>query len=411
MKFKTILFLVLALNWGCAAIKGRPPVLSIRTAEMGTLILEVHMFDVKNGWALAQSGQGVNFHHLLLHTANGGESWMDGTPRSASNDMDMDAYFFDSRHGWLWVRDRKKEIDYLLLTVNGAKSWTHVDLPFHFEEGSACHFSNLDHGIASESDGGLGSFAIRFFETFDGGRNWKLVPIVPPAPEMNLPACTIHLSSMSPDTASYLPPATLIITHGDMLDEQPKDAVRLSISTNLGKTWRDLNLPLPSERYRDGLVDFMAPLFLDATHGWLAARVSRRNTNDTLAWNAMVFYTTADGGQTWAPRPGIIDGGTNSFGAERQLNFVSARNAFVCAGACLFVTHDGAKSWQRIKPNIDFDRTVSNGGVAQIDFVDKKHGWAVVYDTYKYPPWDKCYLYKTSDGGATWTELPLKIVP
>src|SRR5437762_7884763 len=54
------------------------------------------------------------------------------------------------------------------------------------------------------------------------------------------------------DGISYYPPTKVIITHGDQGDEQPKGAVRLSLSTNLGKAWRDLRLPVP-EKYRDGL--------------------------------------------------------------------------------------------------------------------------------------------------------------
>ena len=54
-----------------------------------------------------------------------------------------------------------------------------------------------------------------------------------------------------------------VITHGDIDDEKPKDAVRLSVSANLGKTWQNVILPLPSEKYRDGLVECGDPVFLD----------------------------------------------------------------------------------------------------------------------------------------------------
>ncbi len=163
--------------------------------------------------------------------------------------------------------------------------------------------------------------------------------------------------------------------------------------------------------YRDGLVECDTPIFLNGKNGWMPVRIVKWNAGHVLAWNVLAFYTTDDGGETWTPRPGIIEGGTNFVGSYRQLDLVSGRDIFVCNGANLCVTHDGAESWRTIKPDIDLDRASSHGGVLQIDFVDATHGWAVVYDTFKDFPHEKYYVYKTSDGGATWMELPLRIAP
>jgi len=94
--------------------------------------------------------------------------------------------------------------------------------------------------------------------------------------------------------------------------------------------------------------------------------------------------------------PTAIECITNSLAGRGQFDIVSARDIFVCNGANLYVTHDAAKSWQTIKPNIDFDRTSSHGEVYRIDFVDARHGWAVIYDNFPHP---KYYLYETSDAG------------
>jgi hypothetical protein len=329
---------------------------------------------------------------LLLLTADGGASWTDGTPRDISNGTNIEeVYFWDLRHGWVTVRDSKKEVIYMLLTTNGGKSWTRAAIPFFNTDGLGLHFFNPDHGVAGEVDAGLGNAYYRFFETHDGGKNWKPVMIVPPDPEMSRPG-EIHLCNLCGDTINYDPPANVIIAHGDMGDEEPKDAVRLSISTNLGKSWHNLNLPLPSEKYRERLIECDTPVFVDDKHGWLPVHLIKENadgtnadgTVGTVTWNEMAFYTTDDSGETWTPRPGIIDGGTNGIGS---LDIVSAKNIYVNSGANLSVTHDGAQSWQTIKPNIDFDRTNSNGDISdgiswQIDFVDVKHGWAVISETF-----------------------------
>lgn len=266
--------------------------------------------------------------------------------------------------------------------------------------------------MANTADGSAGSSWVRFYATHDGGKNWKPVNIIPPGGVYStIPPGEIGLSDITPERMGFCPPANVVITHGDMDDELPKDAVRLSITTNLGTMWLDVNLPLPSEKYHDGLVESDDPVFLDRKNGWLPVRIVKWNAGYTLAWNVLAFYATDDGGETWTPRPGIIEGGTNFVGSYRQLDIVSVKDIFVCNGANLYVTHDGAQNWQIIKPNLDFDRTSSHGGVSQIDFVNATHGWAVVYDTFKHFTHNKYYLYKTSDGGKTWTELPLKIAP
>ena len=82
-------------------------------------------------------------------------------------------------------------------------------------------------------------------------------------------------------------------------------------------------------------------------------------------------------------------------------------------GPNLYVTHNGARSWRTIKPNVDFglEGAKSRRDVSRMDFVDATHGWILISDNHSFAPYGKCPLYRTSDGGSTWTELPLKIVP
>jgi photosystem II stability/assembly factor-like uncharacterized protein len=413
MKSKLILCLALVLSGGlfvgCAVVKEHSASISNPTGAEN-FISDIQMLDASNGWA--QTGDPDDFR--VLHTTDGGQTWSDVTPRPLPakvwDCVFPKCHFPKPQMAWISYYDKKT---CLLLTTNGGKSWLpwkplgtfDNDIHNYFLGYVSCRFLNASDGLADSIDGSAGSTWHIFFETHDGGLTWK-----PVRPDDQEPSATIGVSDINPDRMGFYPPANVIIAHGDMDDEKPKDAVRLSISTNLGQSWRDVSLPLPSEKYREGLVVPEEPVFLDARHVWLPAHIIKENANGSLAWNVLVFYATDDGGWTWTPRPGMVEFGTNHIGDERQLDIVSARDIFVCDGPDLYVTHNGAQSWQTIKPNIDFDRMSSNGGVAQIDFVDATHGWAVHYDTFDRAPHDKYYLYKTSDGGANWVKLPLKII-
>jgi photosystem II stability/assembly factor-like uncharacterized protein len=366
------------------------------------------MIDAQNGWAMTG---GVVGGQWVLRTADGGQSWRDCTPRvvQMAGDIEGGICSLDSQNAWLPTFERITGVMGLLRTRDGGNSWAWFKTAALFQE---CHFFNPSHGFAREEDVGLGSAYVRFYETQDGGENWAPVRIVPPDadPREDLTNAMIHLCNLCGDRMAFHPPSEVIIARGDMGDEQPKDAVRLTISTNLGKTWRDVKLPPPSEKYREGLVTCGTPVFLDDRNGWLPAQI-RENDGNTFSRKAMAFYATQDGGQTWMPRPGVLDAGSGYDGYGRAFDIVSTTDIFAVGGGNLYVTHDGAKSWRTIKPNIDLGREGSKRDVSQLDFVDATHGWAVIYDNTNDLPDGHDSLCRTSDGGTTWKQLPLKIAP
>jgi photosystem II stability/assembly factor-like uncharacterized protein len=183
---------------------------------------------------------------------------------------------------------------------------------------------------------------------------------------------------------------------------------------NLGNSWRDLRLLMP-EKYPDGLAAPLSPVFFDDKDGLLPAHILKRNADDTLAYSVLVFYASDDGGITWTARPGIIEltSERKEWSFVSHVDVVSLKDVFVRGGPNLYVTHNGARSWRTIRPNIDFglEGSKSRRDVSRMDFVDATHGWVVISEIIKDYPYSRFLSYKTSDGGATWTELPLKIVP
>ena len=196
---------------------------------------------------------------------------------------------------------------------------------------------------------------------------------------------------MCEDRIGFYPPATIVVAFGDLGDEQPKGVVRLSISTNLGKTWRDLKLPLP-DQYRDGLSEPLEPVFFDAKKAVIASHIVKFNADDSHVYDGLVFYSTEDGGKTWLLKPGLI---TFKAGVSpSDFDVVSAHDIFVRGDANLYVTHNGAHSWQVLKPNIEFGEE-SKRDVLQVDFVDATHGWMIISDNRHFYPSGHFILYKT----------------
>jgi len=395
-----------------------PAAIPTITSDAGRSIAEIRILDATNGWAWSN---GVEGQYLLLRTTDGGQTWRDVTPRAFPY-LEGGGWFRDSQTAWVSTLDRTTCSGGLLRTTDGGKSWAVLvkggAAPFQCltAEGSRCEFFNVDHAVARTADYGAGSVYVRFFETHDGGVKWTPVVITSPYPDNNLPPGTIHLCNICGGGINYYPPTKVIITVGDMADEKAKGAVRLSLSTNLGKSWRELKLPAP-EKYRDGLTGPLSPIFFGGTNGLLPVHLLKWTDDSpnayTYAYSVRIFYASDDGGITWTARPGIIglrsESKEWSFGSH--VDVVSLKDVFVRGGPMLYVTHDGARSWRTIKPNIDLGLECSKWDVSRMDFVDATHGWVLISDNRRFAPYGKYPLYRTSDGGSTWTELPLKIVP
>jgi len=151
------------------------------------------------------------------------------------------------------------------------------------------------------------------------------------------------------------------------------------------------------------------PVFLDDRHGWMRAN-PRMPTIGEGNYDALtVFYITDDGGETWQPRSEVAGGDCDIF------DFVSAKDAFMSSGTNLLVTHNGAESWQTIPHVVYFGAGDCHPcrGLSQLNFVDGTNGWMLIHETGgngKFHAYHE-FLYKTTDGGATWKNLPAKNRP
>ena len=343
--------------------------------------------------------------YQILRTSDGARSWMDVTdarPKLLSRRI-WDCQFPKTNLAWMSFCEGGKTS--LLLTTNGGESWApwaplgSFDNSTHnfFLRTESCRFLDDSNGLAMDMDAGACQATYTFFETHDGGLTWKPAMFSGKYPIAGEPPGMIWGSDCDGSAVSYYPPKTIVIAQGDLGDEKPKGVVRFSLSSDSGKSWRDLAFPLP-EKYHDRLVQSLPPHFFDASNAVLPVCMLK-DTTDGFTDGILVFYSTSDGGNTWSARQGIVNANGNFF--DGDCDYVSPKDIYINTGAGIYATHDGGDHWQLVWASPRFE--IVNG----MDFTDAAHGWLFVGD--KRTSSLRNSLYKTSDGGKTWTQLPIII--
>jgi len=165
--------------------------------------------------------------------------------------------------------------------------------------------------------------------------------------------------------------------------------VGLKKTSDGGKTWKSLS-KLPADFALRDLV------MASSKVGYIVGM--RYSTSGCF------LFSTEDGGKTWTDR-------SSQFGAGGQLWRVVATDAshawVIGDGMTIFATADGGKTWGRQKGS-NYD-TFSQ--LTSVYFMDSQRGWAVGKRA-ALIDWD-VVVYRTSDGGGTWSETSFasKTVP
>jgi photosystem II stability/assembly factor-like uncharacterized protein len=219
-----------------------------------------------------------------------------------------------------------------------------------------------------------GSMGVSVFQTTDGGETWDQK--YTNDPNLSGAGDSLPLGGLK----NGLTPLNMQTAWVYGLTYAP-GAVYFYRTDDAGESWRELNLDLPEGAENTELsvdkIEIIAPNF-----GFLTMRVTSDNTN-------LAVYTSDDSGHTWLLMPTLIPNGGSA-------DFLSATEAVIYNGEQFYVTRDAARTWTIIPPDIKFGETF-----AGMDFVNALSGWVITLD----PTNNGRSLYRTSDGGATWSPV------
>lgn len=346
-----------------------PPAIDAPVVESPALS-EIHFLNELDGWGVTET--------QIVRTNDGGVTWHNVTPPDITETGSTVATFIlDNQHAWVQKPDFNNFPNNGLLyrTTDGGLTWTISSTPF---SGGDLSFTDVTNGwMLADLGVGAGSNAVAIFQTADGGATWTQTYTNDP----NLPDAgdSLPLGGIKSD----LVPLNKQIAWVSGVTYAP-GTVYLFRTDDGGHNWTPVTLELPAgaENFELG-VDKDQLQFVSANDGFLAVRMSGEATQTAV-------YITNDGGNSWTLTPTLIP----NAGASA---FLSAREAIIYNGEQFYVTHDAARTWTTVSPNIVF-----GDSFADMDFVNPNTGWVVTVDAANHHS-----LNRTTDGGATWyPELP-----
>lgn len=369
---------------------------------------EIHMLDLNDGWAL--SGP------FVLATADGGQTWREATPPASLPEG-------------TWFAENGSQV---LETSDSGQTWGPAADPDSLHPWEEVRVSAvfLDARTAwvVYSAGTYYGPDTRVWHTTDGGRTWA--PSFEFDPQVRGDTTWARAFALDSDTL-WLMACAAWVGAGQHFD------CRFFRSSDGGMNWNPMEVNVG--------VDFTGMYFSDASHGWLIWQ-----TLSAYYYIPPEYAFTIDGGLTWEAHsfpppleaPELFDE-QYIYCEPYQLNMLSSQSIHLLVGcfdygyppeafaSYLYASDDGGGTWSTKRlPDpvhapeytlIYFDAgqalllgremySSADGGQTwthlktvywdgQFSFADRENGWAVARAE------GEVALVRTSDGGATWTEI------
>ena len=345
-----------------AATAAAIPTVQSLSVSASPSIQSLDMLDDQNGWALTDTG--------VVRTQDGGASWYNVTP-TGLNGAPVSPFFLNASTAWVVAMGTDPTTGTLYHTTDGGATWTSAAVPFG---GGSLKFLDPMNGWELVGlSGGMSHEAVAIFRTSDGGATWSRVFTDDP----NTPGSSDSLPLVGDKNGiTALDTSRAWVTGAEPVD----NFIYIYMSQDGGTTWAHQDLAIPAG-FSGAMTGPSLPVFFGANEAVLPVLMFA-NTNATI------FYVSHNGGQSWAASTPVAQGGF--------LSVASATDFFVWdGGAPLNVSHDAGASWSTVTPNVNI-----KDSLASMQFVNASTGWAVTSDANNHRT-----LYKTIDGGSTWTIL------
>lgn len=326
-------------------------------------LTQFHFVDEVNGWGATET--------QVVRTDDGGVTWHNATPAAPAQFGYAPSFFLDAHNAWLLIPDPDFINGTLVRTNDGGVTWNISAVPFAYGN---LQFIDPQNGFALASLGaGAGSQPVAVYRTSDAGANWtRVYTNAPDDPSAN---------DSLPLSGQKYGLTFIDASRGWIGGNAPIDNfIYLYRTRDGGETWSEASLALPAE-YQSAQTGNAAPQFFSQTDGILVVNLILPADPGFVT----IVFRTTDGGETWTPGAAVPSG--------RPASFSSFSDGVAWGGAQFQVTRDAGQSWTPVASDVDFVASLGS-----IQFASPLIGWALTVNEASDPA-----LYKTTDGGATWT--------